>query len=111
MFMYAAKHLAEGIQNCLVNPCAHAARGAAVTHARNWEGCVLYIASVVLPTLEAYVLGKPAITPSSMESVTSAMMKSAIVIYVNGRAHKQHHASNGKELDTRLPQSNYDPLP
>ena len=99
------------ISNWLVNPFARAARGAAVTHARNWDHYVLYIALVVLPTLEAYVLGKPAITPSSMESVTSAMMKSAIVIYVNARSHNQDYASNGKELDTRLPQSSYDPLP
>jgi hypothetical protein len=39
-----------------------------------------YIESVVFPTFFEYVLGKPAIYPSNIESVTSAIMKSAIVI-------------------------------
>ena len=43
----------------------------------------LYIASLVLPTLVAYVVGKPSIMPSRTESVTSAMMKSANVICNN----------------------------
>ena len=38
------------------------------------------MASDVFPTFDAYVFGKPAMIPSSIESVTSAMMKSAIVI-------------------------------
>ena len=40
----------------------------------------LYIASLVFPTLVAYVFGNPDMIPSSIESVTSAITKSAIVI-------------------------------
>ena len=39
----------------------------------------LYIASLVFPTLVAYVFGNPDMIPSSIESVTSAMTKSAMV--------------------------------
>ena len=39
-----------------------------------------YIESLVFPTFFEYVLGKPAIYPSNIASVTSAIMKSAIVI-------------------------------
>ena len=40
----------------------------------------LYIASLVFPTLVAYVFGNPDMIPSSIESVTSAITRSAIVI-------------------------------
>merc|ERR1739845_317396 len=46
----------------------------------NDEKHALYISSLVLPTFDAYVLGNPAMIPSSIESVTSAITKSAIVI-------------------------------
>jgi len=55
-----------------------------ISQAFTRESCMgpyaLYIASLVFPTFDAYVFGKPAITPSNIESVTSAMTKSAIVI-------------------------------
>merc|ERR1712187_254139 len=44
------------------------------------EKHALYISSDVFPTFEAYVFGKPSMMPSNIESVTSAIAKSAIVI-------------------------------
>merc|ERR1719242_2507025 len=44
------------------------------------EKQALYISSLVFPTFLLYVLGNPAMYPSSIESVTSAMVKSAIVM-------------------------------
>merc|ERR1712185_130813 len=44
------------------------------------EKHALYKASLVFPTFSAYVFGKPAIYPSIIASVTSAIVKSAMVI-------------------------------
>uniref|UniRef100_A0A7S4QRA6 Uncharacterized protein n=1 Tax=Alexandrium monilatum TaxID=311494 RepID=A0A7S4QRA6_9DINO len=47
------------------------------------EKHVLYIAFDVFPTFDAYVFGNPAITPSSIASVTSARTKSDMVMGYN----------------------------
>ena len=50
------------------------------------EKQALYISSLVRPTFRTYVVGKLAMYPSSMASVTSAIEPSAAVIYKDSNA-------------------------
>ena len=62
--------------------CADAHRGKRDPHCIDIADAkhILYCASDVFPTLVAYVFGNPAMYPSRVASVTSAIMKSAMVI-------------------------------
>ena len=69
--------------NCkCLTPCTYQTMSKPYQQRRGDKRQVQCIASLVFPTFAPYVFGKPAMTPSSMESVTSAITKSAIVIYI-----------------------------
>ena len=76
------------------------------------EKQALYISSLVRPTFRTYVVGKLAMYPSSMASVTSAIEPSAAVIYKDSNAMTATWVAGLKKsvssLDTTPIQNNCD---